>query len=32
MVGNMVGNNSVCDEVGGFIVDDMLHKFGGTAQ
>ena len=28
----MVGNDSVCDEVDVFIVDDMLQEFGVTAQ
>ena len=28
----MVGNDSVCDEVDAFIVDDTLQEFGGTAR
>ena len=28
----MIGNDSVCDEVNAFIVDDTLQEFGGTAQ
>ena len=28
----MIGNDSVCDEVDAFIVDDMLQEFGDTAQ